>query len=134
MVNDILGHIFSSIRNGYINNKYSVKIQVRSLFAFNVLKTLKKAGLIQGFCYKKSQNFFYLFIFLKYVQGNVPIMKSILKVSSPGRKIQISLETLVKVHEKSTCLLISTPVGVLTDSQAIAKHHGGTLICKIMLF
>lgn len=135
MVNDTLGHIFSAMRNGYINNKFSVRVNVRSKLVFKVLEVLKQAGLIQGFsCYGRGKGKpAALFIFLKYAQGTAPLIKSISRMSSPGRKMYVSLETLTKAQSKSVCLLLSTPVGLLTDAQAIAKNHGGVLLCKFLL-
>jgi len=69
-------------------------------------------------------------VILKYGK-NVPLIRHIEKVSKPGRRFYSKLKDLRPILGGRGLLIISTPVGLMTDQEAREKKIGGEVICKI---
>jgi len=69
-------------------------------------------------------------VVLKYDKGVSPI-RYIERVSKPGRRIYFKVKELRPVADGHGLLIISTPVGLMTDREAREKKLGGEVICKI---
>ena len=127
---DPLGDMLTRIRNGLRARKDSV-IAPASKTRERVLGVLEREGYIRGFERKdlgdgKSE----LRIFLKYYEGD-PVIQSISRVSSPGRRVYSSVRDLPRIHNGLGISIVSTPKGVLSDAEARAENVGGEIICTV---
>ena len=129
-LSDPLGDMLTRIRNGQMRGKDSV-LMPASRFRGNVLDVLQREGYIKGFTKLEIANNKNEFrIELKYVDGQ-PVIKSISRVSKPGRRIFSSASSLPKINNGLGIAIVSTPQGVMTDVDARKKKLGGEIICKV---
>jgi len=127
---DPIGDMFSRIRNGQMRSLNSIDIP-SSNFRKNILKILKEEGYIKDYYIEKSENNkINLKINLKYYEGN-PVIKEIKRISKPGRRVYSRANSIPRVMNGLGLAILSTPKGVMTDSEAKRNNIGGEIICKV---
>ena len=127
---DPIGDMFSRIRNAQMRSLNSVEIP-SSNFRKNILEILKTEGYIKDyFIGKKENNKTNLKITLKYYEGD-PVIKEIKRISKPGRRVYSRANSLPKVMNGLGLAIISTPKGVMSDTEARKQNIGGEIICRV---
>ena len=127
---DPIGDMFSRIRNGQMRSLNSIDIP-SSNFRKNILEILKNEGYIKGYFIEKSKsNKINLKINLKYYEGN-PVIKEIKRISKPGRRVYSRANSIPRVMNGLGLAILSTPKGVMTDTEAKKNNVGGEIICKV---
>ena len=127
---DPIGDMFSRIRNGQLRSLNSVVIP-SSNFRKNILKILKDEGYIQDFYIEKLENNrINLKINLKYYEGD-PVIKEIKRISKPGRRVYSRATSIPKVMNGLGLAILSTPKGVMSDTDARKNNLGGEVICRV---
>ena len=127
---DPIGDMFSRIRNGQMRSLNSIDIP-SSNFRQNILKILKDEGFIKDYYIEKSENNkINLKINLKYYEGN-PVIKEIKRISKPGRRVYSRANSIPRVMNGLGLAILSTPKGVMTDTEAKRNNIGGEIICKV---
>ena len=127
---DPIGDMFSRIRNGQMRSLNSIDIP-SSNFRQNILKILKEEGFIKDYYIEKSENNkINLKINLKYYEGN-PVIKEIKRISKPGRRVYSRANSIPRVMNGLGLAILSTPKGVMTDTEAKRNNIGGEIICKV---
>jgi len=82
-----------------------------------------------------------LWLGLKY-WNNEPVMRRVRPVSKPSRLVALQVPALERISrgrdaenikglELGECLFLTTPAGVLEVREALAKHLGGVLLCRV---
>tara|TARA_A100001011_G_scaffold309605_1_gene325803 strand:- start:7709 stop:8107 length:399 start_codon:yes stop_codon:yes gene_type:complete len=127
---DPIGDMFARIRNGQMRSLNSVEIP-SSNFRQNILKILKNEGYIKDYYIEKSENNKQsLKINLKYYEGD-PVIKEIKRISKPGRRVYSRATSIPKVMNGLGLAILSTPKGVMSDSEARKNNIGGEVICRV---
>ena len=127
---DPIGDMFSRIRNGQMRSLNSVNIP-SSNFRQNILKILKDEGYISDYYIEKSEkNKINLKINLKYYEGD-PVIKEIKRISKPGRRVYSRATSIPRVMNGLGLAIISTPKGVMSDTEARKNNIGGEIICRV---
>ncbi len=127
---DPIGDMFSRIRNGQMRSLNSVIIP-SSNFRRHILEILKNEGYIKDFFVEKIENNkINLRINLKYFEGD-PVIKEIKRISKPGRRVYSRANSIPRVINGLGLAIISTPQGVMTDTEARKKNIGGEIICRV---
>ena len=127
---DPIGDMFSRIRNGQMRLLNSIDIP-SSNFRKNILKILKDEGYIKDYYIEKSKNNkISLKINLKYYEGD-PVIKEIKRISKPGRRVYSRANSIPRVMNGLGLAILSTPKGVMTDTEAKRNNIGGEIICKV---
>ena len=67
---------------------------------------------------------------LKYHNG-LPVIKEIMRVSKPGRRIYAKADSISKIHNGLGLAIVSTSIGIMSDNDARMKNVGGEIICKV---
>ena len=60
-----------------------------------------------------------------------PVIKQIARVSTPGRRVYSKIADLSKVYGGLGISILSTPRGVMSDSEARANNVGGEVLCQV---
>ena len=130
-MSDPLGDMLTRIRNGQKAGLPSVSSPASRLRA-NVLEVLKREGYIRGFTERaeRHQGFNELRIELKYHEGQ-PVIREIARVSKPGRRVYSKVSDLQHVFNGLGISILSTPRGVMSDSEARAANVGGEILCRV---
>ena len=127
---DPIGDMLTRIRNAQMRNKSKVSTPASKMRA-RVLDVLQEEGYIRGYAKVDFDNGrSELEIELKYFDGE-PVIKKIQRVSTPGRRVYSSVKGLPTVANGLGVAILSTPKGVMSDSQARAENVGGEVLCNV---
>lgn len=124
-MSDPLGDLLTRIRNGQQARLAAIS-SPNSRLRRNVLEVLKREGYIRGFEAADRS----IRIELKYAEGQ-PAIRTIKRVSSPGRRVYSNVQDLRLVHNGLGITILSTPHGVMTDHDARRENVGGELLCEV---
>ena len=127
---DPIGDMFTRIRNGQLRFLNSIEIP-SSNFRRNILEILKREGYINDyFIEKNDNNKITLKITLKYYEGD-PVITEIKRISKPGRRVYSRATSIPKVMNGLGLAILSTPKGVMSDTDARKNNVGGEIICRV---
>ena len=127
---DPIGDMLTRIRNG-LQARKSVVSSPASKTRQRVLDVLQREGYIRG--YERNElnnNKSELHIELKYHEGD-PVINTLSRVSTPGRRVYSSVRDLPRVHNGLGISIVSTPKGVLSDAEARDQNVGGEILCTV---
>lgn len=129
-MSDPLGDMLTRIRNGQRAHKSAVESPASKLRS-NVLEVLQREGYIRGYSqFEMRAGISELRIELKYHEGE-PVIREIHRVSKPGRRVYSKIRDLPRVYNGLGISILSTPQGVLSDSEARAANVGGEVLCTV---
>ena len=129
-MNDALGDMLTRIRNAQMRKRGKVSTPGSKLRA-RVLEVLQQEGYIRGYSTTEYGNGRTEFeIELKYFDGQ-PVIRSIERVSKPGRRVYASVDTMPRVADGLGITILSTPKGVMADHAARESNVGGEVLCKV---
>ena len=126
IITDTLSNLLSSIKNGYLSNKYII-VQQKSKLNINVLNIFLKEGLIKSYqILPKNKK---IKIYLKQNKYKILLINNIKKFSTPGKRLYIKNKDLYL--KKKGLYILSTSKGIMTELEAKKLNIGGELICQI---
>jgi len=129
-INDPIGDLITRIRNGQMRGLAKIPAPASKLRAA-VLDVLKTEGFIRGYTEVQQKGAAAEFdIELKYHEGR-PVIRELTRISTPGRRVYNSVRDLKPYRAGLGISIISTPMGVMSDSDARAKNVGGEVICRV---
>jgi small subunit ribosomal protein S8 len=127
---DPLGDMLTRIRNGQQAQKSTVVAPASKMRA-NVLDVLKREGFIRGYSqYNLRPGLDEIKIELKYHEGE-PVIREISRVSKPGRRVYSKIKDLTRVYNGLGISILSTPRGVMSDTEARVANVGGEVLCQV---
>lgn len=127
---DPLGDMLTRIRNGQQARKATISTP-ESRLRRNVLDVLKREGYIRDYSQREIRpGMNEVDIQLKYHEGE-PVIREISRVSTPGRRVYSKIKDLQRVYNGLGISILSTPRGVLSDSEARDMNVGGEILCQV---
>ena len=127
---DPLGDMLTRIRNGQRARKDTISTPNSRLRA-NVLDVLKREGYIRDYTRREVRpGIAEVDIQLKYHEGE-PVIREISRVSTPGRRVYSKIKDLQRVYNGLGIAILSTPRGVLSDTEARDMNVGGEVLCQV---
>ena len=128
---DPIGDLLTRVRNGSRAGKAQVDAPA-SRIGSALMECLKQEGYIQNWRLMSEGNpQGILRIYLKYTKARKPILRKIKRVSRPGLRIYAGKDKLPKILSGIGTSILTTPKGILTDTQARAQGVGGEVICHV---
>jgi len=127
---DPLGDMLTRIRNAQMRQKNKV-VTPASKLRVRVLDVLQKEGFIRGYAtvdYDNGRS--EIEIELKYHNGD-PVIREISRVSTPGRRVYSAVKNVPMVANGLGVAILSTPKGVMSDSDAREANVGGEILCNV---
>ncbi len=70
-------------------------------------------------------------VWLRYDAGQRPVINGLRRVSKPSARIYVGAGSMPKVRGGMGISIVSTPLGVLVDREAVRRHVGGELLCSV---
>ncbi|MBN9361478.1 MULTISPECIES: 30S ribosomal protein S8 [unclassified Devosia] len=129
-LSDPIGDMLTRIRNAQLRRRDVVQTPASTLRG-RVLDVLKSEGFIRGYSESKMDNGVAQFdIELKY-SDNAPVIRTIERVSRPGRRVYASVKNIPSVANGLGVSILSTPKGVMADHEAKAQNLGGEVLCRV---
>ena len=127
---DPIGDMITRIRNAQLRTLYNVKVP-SSKYRAKILEVLKQEGYISNYkLLPDSKNKSSLEVDLKYYNG-LPVIKEIKRVSKPGRRVYARSDSIPKIQNGLGLAIVSTSMGIMSDSDARMKKVGGEIICRV---
>tara|TARA_Y100001949_G_scaffold6820_1_gene4997 strand:- start:3 stop:401 length:399 start_codon:yes stop_codon:yes gene_type:complete len=127
---DPIGDMITRIRNAQLRTLYNVKVP-SSKYRAKILEVLKQEGYISNYkLLPDSKNKSSLVVDLKYYNG-LPVIKEIKRVSRPGRRVYARADSIPKIQNGLGLAIVSTSMGIMSDSDARMKKVGGEIICRV---
>jgi small subunit ribosomal protein S8 len=122
--------MLTRIRNAQMRSRPKVSTPASKLRE-RVLEVLQEEGYIRGFArvdYNDGKS--EIEIELKYFDGQ-PVIRNIKRISSPGRRVYSSAKDIPTIANGLGVAILSTPKGVMSDSQARRENVGGEILCSV---
>lgn len=129
---DNISDMLTRIRNGQKSKLYEIELYCPTpLICLNILNVLYKEGYIRGLKKNYINKKLTVKVLLKYDIQGTPVISKIERVSTPGRRVYSSIKSLWKIKSGLGIFILSTPKGILTDSEARYLNIGGEVLFYI---
>ena len=129
---DNISDLLTRIRNGQRAKLYEIVLfWPTPKVCLNILDLLKNEGFIRGYKKTLHNNKQTITVLLKYTYLNEPLIKKIERVSTPGKRIFVKSKSFWKINTGQGVYIISTPMGIQTDSTNRFLNLGGEVLFYI---
>jgi small subunit ribosomal protein S8 len=131
---DHLADILTRIRNGYKAQLGAVILDFNTpKYCLNVLEILQQEGYIASFYeeYNSKKQIRYVEVLLKYDSTGNPAVAKVFRVSKLGRRVYAPIRALWRIQNGIGIFILSTPMGIISDTQARLNFVGGEVLCGI---
>mgnify|MGYP001113748181 CR=1 FL=1 len=127
---DSISDLLTRIRNGVKSKKREVNIP-SSRLGIEVVKILKEEGYVKNFKVIDDNKQGILRVYLRYSRGDVPVIKGLRRMSSPGlRRYLDAGKVRSSTRYTQGIAIISTSSGVMTNFEAAEKGIGGEIMLR----
>jgi small subunit ribosomal protein S8 len=131
MLSDPIADMLTRIRNAVNGYKESVDIPA-SKFKEQLANVLLAEGFVKSVERVKLENGFEIIrVGLKYGAKREQVIKSIKRVSRPGRRAYVSNENIPRIHRGLGIAVVSTSKGLMVDREARKLGVGGEVVCEV---
>ena len=128
---DPIADYLTRIRNGYLAGKKVVEIP-SSKMKVAITKILCEKGYILSYKVVEGTPYDTIKIALKYhPQTKVAAIKKIDRVSTPGLRQYVDVNSIPRVLNGLGIAILSTSKGIITDKEAKDLNVGGEVICYV---
>lgn len=129
MYTDPISDFLTRLRNAQQARLESVAAP-SSRMKFTIAKILEREGFVGAVSETVDGPKKMLTVTLKY-DGREPIIRSIIRVSTPGRRVYRGAGELPRVLSDLGIAIVSTSAGVMTNKEARKRKLGGEVLCEI---
>ena len=130
MITDPIGDMLARIRNAITAGHPALEIP-SSTMKVRIADILKKQGFIDDFSVIEDKRQGILKVYLKYIAPRRSAIAGMRRESKPGRRVYVAKTGIPKVKRGLGLAIISTPRGVMVDSDARELGVGGELLLTI---
>ena len=130
MMTDPIADMLTRIRNA--NRIYRQEVEIPySKIKEGIAEKLKLEGFIKDYRVVERTPQNAIIVQLKYGPDGELVIRKIMRVSTPGRRVYRSLKQLRKVLGGLGIMIVSTSKGILTDRECREKKAGGEILCTV---
>lgn len=130
MMTDPIADMVTRLRNANTNRSKTTRMPASTL-KVGIAEILKTEGFIKDYKVEAGKPSSVLSISLKYGDDGESVIRSIDRVSKPGRRVYSGAKELAPVLRGMGIQIVSTPKGVLSDRAAREANVGGEILCKV---
>jgi small subunit ribosomal protein S8 len=130
MMTDPIADMFTRLRNANTIRAKRVTMPASKL-KVRIAQVLKEEGFIQDYVVEPGEPASKLAIMLRYGGDGEAVIRRIIRVSRPGRRVYAGAGELPPVLRGMGIQILSTPKGVLSDRTARRERIGGEVLCKV---
>lgn len=128
---DQIANMLTIIKNGGKAGKEAVYVPYSKVKAAIAAKLFEE-GYINSYAHKeRKKGADMLEVGVRYNETGEPIVTTAERVSKLSRRVYYGVKDLAPVRQGYGTLVLSTPKGILTDSEAREEHVGGEALFKI---
>ena len=130
MLTDPVGDMLTRIRNG-AQARHREAACPTSKLKLAVARVLSEEGFLGAPRVEAREGKPVLVVGLRYRADGSPLIDGIRRVSKPGRRVYVGLDTIPKVRNGLGVAILSTPKGVMSDRAAREASVGGEVLCTV---
>ena len=133
MVTDQISDLLTRIRNAQRAGHPTVSLPA-SKAKVRLLDVLKAEGFIEEYEQIKDKETpakQQLKVYLRYAAGARPVIREITRLSRPGKRLYVGKDQIPRCRGGLGLVVVSTPMGMLSDREARKAGVGGELICSV---
>lgn len=129
MFTDPIADFLTRIRNAQAAHHDMITVPASRL-KFALAKILEREGYVAQAKEQGQGTNKIIELTLKYL-GKAPYIRSLIRVSTPGRRIYRGSTELPRVLSDQGIAIISTSAGLMTNKEARKRKLGGEVLCEI---
>jgi len=130
MMTDPIADLLTRVRNANSNGSKTVQMPASRL-KVGVAQILQEEGFVASYRVEPGLPHSTLEIELKYGPDGERVLRSIERVSKPGRRIYSPAKSIPMVLKGLGIYILSTNQGVVSDRVARKLNAGGEILCKV---
>jgi small subunit ribosomal protein S8 len=127
---DPIADMLTRIRNANRISRKSITMPASKL-KVGIAGVLQDEGFLSSYRVEEGKPSATLTLELKYGPDGEHVIRTIDRVSKPGRRIYMGAKEIPKVLRGLGIYVLSTPKGVVSDRTARAENVGGEILCKV---
>jgi small subunit ribosomal protein S8 len=128
---DPIADLLTRIRNAHIAKHDRLDVPASKL-KLEVCRLLQEQGFIGDYApVEKEGEHPLIRIVLRYTADGSPVIRHLQRVSKPGRRIYRGADDIPTVLNGLGVGIVSTALGLLTDTQARERRVGGEILCEV---
>jgi small subunit ribosomal protein S8 len=127
---DPVADMLTRIRNACSARHRRVDMPVSKLKT-EIARLLKDNHYIQEFQVLDDGRHGLLRLYLKYHDGDQPVIRELKRVSTPGLRRYVGAREIPRVRNGLGMAIVSTPKGLMSDRDARTAHMGGELLAVV---
>jgi small subunit ribosomal protein S8 len=127
---DPVADMLTRIRNACSARHRRVDMPVSKL-KLEIAKLLRDNHYIQEFQVLDDGRHGLLRLYLRYHNGDQPVIRELQRVSTPGLRRYVGARAIPRVKNGLGMAIVSTPKGLMTDRDARTAHVGGELVALV---
>lgn len=127
---DTIADFIIGIKNAGAAGKVSATIPY-SQMKMDIAKILEREKYINGFEKQGRKTGKVIEVMIKYGEDQEPRVQGVKRVSKPSRRIYVGKDDIKPVKQGYGLVILSTPEGVMTGSDAQKKGIGGEVLFEI---
>ena len=126
MMTDPIADLFTRIRNGLMVRHPRIDVPGSKMKA-RIIEILKEEGYIKNFRIYEDNLQGIIRVYLKY-SDDQSVIRGIKRISKPGRRNYVKRDSVPRVLNGLGLAIVSTSLGVMTDSECREKGVGGEVL------
>ena len=127
---DPISDMLNRIRNASAAKLKAAEV-THSRLKSEIAAILKREGFIRDVVIEGEGTRKMLSLVLKYDVDRNPTIRGLRRISKPGLRRYVSFDKIPRVLGGMGIAILSTPSGIMTDSEARQKRLGGELLCQV---
>jgi len=129
-MSDPVADMLARIRNACQAKHRRVDVPVSKL-KVEMARLLRDNHYLQDFQVLDDGRHGLLRLYLRYHEGDQPVIRELRRVSTPGLRRYVGVREIPHVRNGLGMAILSTPKGLMTDREARKAHLGGELLALV---
>ena len=129
-ISDPIADMLTRVRNAS-RARHTEVVVPASRTKREIARILVEEGFIAGFSEERDGPAQVLHLQLKYVDGKVPVVSGLKRISKPGLRVYARKTDIPRVLGGLGLAILSTSHGIMTGSAARKQNLGGEVLCYV---
>jgi small subunit ribosomal protein S8 len=127
---DPIADLLTRVRNGAQARKEYVECPW-SVIKERIVRVMIEEGFLNDCSVIEAGSKKNLRVWLKYDSAQKSVIGGMKRVSRPSHRVYVGSKTMPSIRKGMGISIVSTPVGVLVDREAVRQNVGGEVLCSI---
>jgi small subunit ribosomal protein S8 len=127
---DPIADLLTRLRNGAQARKEYVECPW-SVIKERIVRVMIEEGFLKDCSVIEAGVKKHLRVWLKYDAAQRSVISGMKRVSRPSRRSYVGARTMPSIRRGMGVSIVSTPLGILVDREAVRRNVGGEVLCSI---